>query len=205
MTSSGIELTFSNLAQLFSALSPVFITFFLVMLSIFNQNVKGIVFVAGALLATFINILLMNVIQSPILSNASSMCNLIEFPLLTKYNSPSATSMFIAFTFAYLFMPMMFNKQMNYPVIASISFLFVVDMITRMNHYCNTLGGSVLGGLVGFILGMIWYGMFHMLGYDDVLYFQEMESNKLMCKKPSKQTFKCSVYKNGKLVSSHIK
>jgi len=43
-----------------------------------------------------------------------------------------------------------------------------------------------------------------MVGADEVLYFDEMESNAVKCEKPSSQTFKCSVYKNGVLVSSNI-
>lgn len=201
---AGIQLSFSNIMQLFSALAPVFISFFLVMLSIFNQNVKGILFMAGAVLATAFNILLMNLIKSPISPDASQVCNLIEFPLITRYNSPAATSLFIAFTFAYLFMPMYTNDQMNYPVIASLLVLFAVDTLTRINNKCTSISGSLLGGLVGIILGIMWYGMFHLLGYDDLLYFDEMDTNRVLCKKPSKQSFKCSVYKNGQLISSNI-
>lgn len=201
---AGIQLSFSNIMQLFSALAPVFISFFLVMLSIFNQNVKGIIFIAGAVLATVFNILLMNLIKSPISPEASQICNLIEFPLITRYNSPAATSLFISFTMAYLFMPMYTNDQMNYPVIASLLVLLAVDTITRLNNKCSTLGGSLLGGLVGIILGILWYSMFHLIGYDDLLYFDELDSNRVLCKKPSKQTFKCSVYKNGQLMSSNI-
>ena len=42
----GIELSMSNIMQLMSALTPVLISFFMLMLSFMNQNVKGIVFVA---------------------------------------------------------------------------------------------------------------------------------------------------------------
>jgi hypothetical protein len=96
------------------------------------------------------------------------------------------------------------NSQMNYPVVATLLVLFAVDTVTRMANKCTTLGGSMLGGLVGIILGILWYGMFHLLGYDDLLYFDELETNRVLCKKPSKQTFKCSVYKNGQLISSNI-
>ena len=60
----GIELSMSNIMQLMSALTPVLISFFMLMLSFMNQNVKGIVFIAGALLATFLNIPIKNVIKS---------------------------------------------------------------------------------------------------------------------------------------------
>jgi hypothetical protein len=46
--------------------------------------------------------------------------------------------------------------------------------------------------------------LFHVSGYDSLLYFDELESNNVTCSRPSKQTFKCSVYKNGELISSNV-
>ena len=51
----AIQLTISNMLQLTSTLSPVLLTFFLVMLSLFNLNLKGIMYLSGVLLATFIS------------------------------------------------------------------------------------------------------------------------------------------------------
>ena len=76
------------------------------------------------------------------------------------------------------------------------------------NAYLVTLvasvGGAVLGSLIGLVLGAIWFTIFQTAGYDSLLYFNELASNNVQCSKPSKQTFKCSVYKNGELVSSNI-
>ena len=41
-------------------------------------------------------------------------------------------------------------------------------------------------------------------GNDNLLYFGKYTSNNVQCSKPSKQTFKCSVYKNGRLISRNI-
>lgn len=201
---AGIELTFSNILQLISVLSPILIAFFMLMLSFMNQNVKGLVFIAGAVLATFLNIPLMNMLKSPVDKNASLSCNIIEIPFLNAYNSPSPTSLFISFTFAYLLLPMLFNKQMNYAIISALLCLFALDAVSKVTNKCTTVGGAVLGALVGFMFGSIWYSVFHMVGADEVLYFDEMDSNSVRCDKPSTQTFKCSVYKNGMLVSSNI-
>ena len=39
-------------------------------------------------------------------------------------------------------------------------------------------------------------------GSSKYLFFNEVSSNKEMCSQPNKQTFKCSVYKNGELIGS---
>jgi hypothetical protein len=201
---AGIQLTLSNMMQLASLLSPVLLAFFFVMLSILNQNIKGLVYIAGVLLATVLNIPIMNLIKSPISPDASLTCNLVEIPFLTNYNSPAPSSLLIAFTFAYLFLPMKANNQMNFSVISALCILFAMDAVTRITGKCTTVSGTVIGGLVGVIFGTIWYTVFHAVGADYLLYFDELESNNVVCSKPSKQKFKCSVFKNGQLISSNI-
>ena len=200
----AIKLTFSNILQLFAALAPLLLGFFLVMSSLFNQSLKGMVYLAGVLMASVINIFLMNQIKSPVSDKASLSCNLVDLPFITEFNSPAPSSLFIAFTIAYLVLPMKYNNNMNYVILASLLGLFGIDAITKIQNNCTTAGGSFLGALVGFILGSIWYTLFHVSGYDSLLYFDELESNNVTCSRPSKQTFKCSVYKNGELISSNI-
>ena len=201
---AGLQFSASNLLQLSSALSPVLIAFFLLSLSLINQNIKGIIFIAGAILALGANLILMNLIKSPARNLPGQICSLVELPFVSQYNSPAPTSVFIMFTFAYMLLPMSYTGQMNYPLVIALLALYGIDGLTRIGNTCTTLGGVVLGGLVGGLLGAMWYGVFHMTGMNDFLYFDETASNRVMCNRPAKQTFKCSVYKGGKLVSSSI-
>jgi hypothetical protein len=99
---------------------------------------------------------------------------------------------------------MKYNNQMNYAVLGFLLCLLGVDVLTKVQNKCTTYAGSILGGLVGFLLGTIWYIFFHAAGFDSLLYFDELRSDNVICSRPSKQTFKCSVYKNGELISSNI-
>jgi hypothetical protein len=200
----AIELTISNVLQLFSFISPILLAFFLVMTSLFNQNLKGLVYLSGALMSAIVNVFLMNQIQSESDPDAAFSCNMFDIPFVSKFNSPSSSSLFIAFTIAYLVIPMGVNNQLNYPVLAMLLCLLGVDILTKIQNKCTNYAGATLGALVGFFLGTIWYSLFHITGYDSLLYFDELRSDKVMCAKPTKQTFKCSVYKNGELVSSNI-
>ena len=51
----GMRLTFTNLLTFFGAVSPALLTFFLLMVSLFNKNAKGFVYIGGILLATVLN------------------------------------------------------------------------------------------------------------------------------------------------------
>ena len=198
----AIKLTLANMLELFSLMAPILLLFFLVMSSLFNQNLKGLVYLAGVLIASVINIFVMNQIQSPVDPGRSYTCNLVELPFLTEFNSPNPSSLFIAFTIAYLVLPMKYNDQMNYVVLASLLCLFGLDTVTQLRNKCSTASGTFFGALIGFLLGAGWYSLFHQSGYDSLLYFDELQSNRLKCSRPAKQTFKCSVMKNGELVSS---
>jgi hypothetical protein len=200
----AIELTLSNVLQFFSFISPTLLVFFLFMSSLFNQNLKGLVYLAGLLIASLINILFMNMIGSGRDENEAFSCSIFDIPHVSQYNSPYPSSLIIAFTVAYLVLPMNYNKQMNYAVLGFLLCLLGVDIMTKVQNKCTTYAGSILGGLVGFLLGTLWYIFFHGAGFDSLLYFDELRSDNVVCSRPSKQTFKCSVYKNGELISSNI-
>ena len=91
---------------------------------------------------------------------------------------------------------------MNFPIICSLAALFAMDGVTKVAF--TSIAGAVLGALVGFLLGSAWYTVFHSVGADDLFILTKWKVMQLYVKRPSKQTFKCSVYKNGKLVSSNI-
>ena len=200
----ALSLTLSNILQFFSFISPTLLIFFMFMSSLFNQNLKGIVYISGLLICSIINIIFMNLIGSGRDEEEAFSCSLFDIPMVSQFNSPYPSCMIIAFTIAYLALPMKYNKQMNYIVLAFLMSLLVVDILTKVQNKCTTYPGSIMGALVGFIFGTLWYIIFHGLGFDSLLYFDELRSDNVICSRPTKQTFKCSVYKNGELISSNI-
>lgn len=197
----AMQLSFSNIFQLFSTLSPILLGFFLVMISIFNQDIKGLVYLGGVLIASLINLLLMNTIKHKTSPDMSPNCNLIEFPFnLNEYNSPAFNNMFISFTFAYLFMPMKYVSKINYPVLISIISIFCIDTITKILNKCINISGALLGTLFGTVMGIGWFIIFYATDNKDLLFFSNEPSNNVVCSRPKEQTFKCSVYKNGEII-----
>ena len=201
----AIALTGSNMAQLFSLISPFLLGFFIFMSSLFNLNIKGIIYLGGILIAALINGFLMSTIKEspPDPRNASIACGLVNTDYLKFYGTPSPSGVFISFTIAYLVLPLYYNDQMNYVLLISLLSLLFIDIIAKTYNGCTSYVGAALGCLVGFILGSAWYSLFKAAGYESLVYFNEMNSNKVMCSRPSKQTFKCSVYKHGELISSN--
>ena len=185
----GIEVTLTNIFQFGAFISPFLLGFFLILSSIFNQDLKGFVYLAGVLLSSVINILLKNVIRSPMASDAEPICSLVKMEIFSdqNFNSPNISSSFLAFTIAYLLLPMFYNNQMNYVVLIFLIALFVLDTMTKLANKCTDIMGVSVGALVGFIMGAIWFSMFLSGGQGKLLYFNQEVSNNVVCSKPSNQ------------------
>ena len=77
-------------------------------------------------------------------------------------------------------------------------------MFYQYENRCASLLGIIFSIILGIIFGLVWFIIFWSSGKKDLLFYNELVSNNVVCNKPKKQTFKCSVYKNGEIVSSNI-
>jgi len=197
----ALQLTFSNIVQLFSVFAPLFLGTFLILISVFNQNIKGMIYLGGVLIASVINLGIMFAIGSEPLDNQGAICNLIDFPLIpTQYNVPNYNSMFISFTLMYLLLPMLANNQVNMWIIGTIVSIFAVDAFVKLQYSCTVPRGIVFGGIIGSALGAAWYFTMALTDHKSLLFFSDLTSNNVVCSRPKNQTFKCSVYKNGQVL-----
>ena len=196
----AMQLNLSNILKLVSLISPFLIMFFLVSASIFNQDIKGVIYISGVLIAVFINVLLMNMIKSPVDINRSTTCELFELPFgISSYDVPYSNSVVLAFTLAYLMLPMIEQSNVNYMLFGFIMFIFLIDGYTKVIDLCTKPLGVFLGGLFGLLFGTSWYYLMK-AGGRSLVFFEELSGNDIKCSKPSKQRFVCNVYKNGELI-----
>jgi len=197
----ALQLTFSNIVQLFSVFAPLFLGTFLVLVSVFNQNIKGLIYLGGVLIASVINMAVMWMVGSEPVENQGAICNLIEFPFIsTQYNVPNYNSMFIAFTLMYLLLPMLSNNQINFWMIGTIVSIFAVDAYVNLQYSCTVPRGITFGAIIGGGLGTAMYFLLKFSDLEALLFFNDLTSNNVICKRPKNQTFKCSVYKNGQVI-----
>jgi hypothetical protein len=115
----------------------------------------------------------------------------------------------LTFTMTYFVMPMvLISKQnninaMNYGVLALFISYIVLDLFIKHSLQCiptifsSLVIGNLLGGLLcGVIAVMVMYGS----TLKNYLYINEVNTNKEVCSMPSKQQFKCRVFKDGTLI-----
>ena len=146
----ALSLEPSQLITFFTAISPLLLGFFLVAISIFNQDAKGLVYLGGVLVGSFVWLMMLFLVKSRTFEDAAESCSLIDWPFnITAYNNPNYSSYFIAFTLAYLLLPMYFNKQMNWMVFIFLLVLFISDAYSSVVRKCTPSTGPFLGAIVG--------------------------------------------------------
>lgn len=198
MPTTPMNFNVENIIQFLSILLPMYITFFMGMTGIFNNDFQKFgVWLGGVTISSFMLILGQRFLADP--SSMNQSCNVYN---IIPINTPSATSSFIMFTLMYLVYPMREFNSWNYSVIAVFLILFVFDFMTKLRNGCTTIINIVGGGIFGSLAALVWYTMIKSAGGDKLLYFNLGSSNNVFCSKPKQQTFKCSVYKNGQLISS---
>lgn len=188
-----MRLSLTNIFQFISSLSPLLLSFYLIMNSIVNNNLKGLIYLVGALLATCINIIFMEFIESPRFKDEARICRLINIPFMEKslnmYNSPAINSMFIAFTINYLYLPMIDEKTINYSLLFVLLSLFGIDSISQIQNRCTNSAGVALGGFIGLALGYVWYA-FVSSRDKNLVYLNTQNKKKLYKKKIIKKNYK---------------
>ena len=183
-----------SLSYLFSRLSPFIIVSYFVLQSIFNQNLKGVFYVAGVLFACFLNFLFVtDVIGSP--NGASNpVCNIIE----GMPEMPLGQTI-LGFTFAYLSYIIVVHKLISNNAGTFIIFpiLIISDLVWNYSNECAKpialLASLALGGVFGVLWGMIIDRI------DPELQFFNGIGNKEICKRPSSTLYKCNVIPNATL------
>jgi len=179
----------------FLQMSPLFVTTFMIMTSVFNGDVKAFLWLV---------LLLVGIGAIAISLKPEDGCKDALLPLFANFKYLSVSTFFIVFTMVYLMAPMFNTNDWNYFVIVGFLSILAMDTIAKFTFLpnCTSRLGILWGVLIGTLYAIICYLGIHLSGGDKFLYFNTISSNNVYCSKPKKQTFKCYVYKNGEIISA---
>ena len=201
---AGIIPTLQNIGILIAALYPLFIVSFLVLASAFNYKLNGLIYLLGILILFGICFVIANL---PIGEVRNRDVNLsCDFFSTFGYNylSPSFQVAITCFTLVYLAIPMLQNITLFNPMVFLTTLtLSIINALYLWSKECSSTSGIIFGGIIGFVWASVWYTIISTKN-KDLLFYNELVSNNVVCNKPSQQTFKCRVYKNGELISSTV-
>ena len=191
-----------NILVFVSFYSPIILASILVFTSFLFQNFKGFIylgFLIGVIMVRyFIYRFSTGGKKDTYLPN--DICKTISYG---DYGNASFSSFVFAFTIMYVIVPMFTNGgTANYPLFVSLLLYFFFDIGIKVYSKCISsfadLFVNILAGALSAILILV---AIHAGNSENILFANET-TGKDVCYTPSKQTFKCSVYKNGELVSS---
>jgi len=205
MKMGGVPDTPLQIFQPFTALvwltffSPIILATGITSLSFIFQNFKGLIYL-GFLIAVCVvrNYVYMMSGSQPVI-NDKTICTSIQY---SKYGNPTFSAFVFSFTIMYLSLPMFSNGAPNFWIFISLISYFLMDIFIKIYKKCvikmSDLFLNVLTGLASaaLIVTLMYTG-----GSGKYLFFNEVSSNKDICYQPKEQTFKCSLYSNGELIS----
>lgn len=194
-----------NIFNSLSFYSPLIILSSVFMFSMFTSTLSKFGwFVLWCFVITCLRWILYKPMANP---NIQAICNTF-IPFDYTYST-----YILSFTMMYFIFPMiMISKQsnvnlMNYRILALFLTYIALDLIIKQSLSCipsffsNLVITDLLSGMfLGVFIPLIMYST----SLKQYLYINEVNSNKEVCSMPSKQQFRCSIYKNGTLVGSSV-
>jgi hypothetical protein len=210
-----MQLTFQNLLYFVGRLAPMVLVSFFVLVSIFNQDWKGLVYLSGIIAACFLAIIMSNTTEQLFDTNdktISSHCSLGT----TRFSYYPLSSVIIGFSIMYIFLPMIkMTEGISNPFLIMLMLLFMfVDVIFLVRNRCSSMfiNNTSYGVLSSFIPIFVAYGMGGFVAFAYVLMATSTDHNELLyfgtdsagplCKLSGKNKMRCRVYKNGELVTT---
>lgn len=198
-----------TLLQSVSMYSPLITMISILVFSIFSSALnKGLFYIACVFFVTAIRILFLYSFSPGKGVSRNEIC---DIGTLIPFTGWSYSTYLLSFTACYFIVPMFILTSMNktnmvnYWVVMFFTSYIGFDMWIKWSLDCIVLNSAVLGdflvgGLFGSIIALILF-------YSDkisLLFINELNSNKEVCSVPSKQQFRCSLYRNGTIVGSSI-
>ena len=190
-----MDLNINNIIELFSIFSTIFLGFFILMASVINQDIKGVIYIAFiCILFVLIEILVRPVLGIRVLDNRSFICDMfkINFPS-RPHIEPSLVSAFMGFTMTYLLAPSFMSGHVNYFLGGLLISLTFITSTHRVAYACNRWWTEILGVSIGVGFASLVILFMNKNNYSHLLYYDELISNKQSCGVPKKQNYKCVI------------
>lgn len=201
-----METNLNSLLYLFFRLSPFIVVCFFTLSSIINNEIKGFVYIVGlcfglVLLSLFGGVI-SNFDTTSSIESSKLICHSLPFG-----DAPLPIGIgILGYTLGYLLFTIVKYKIVvfNLAVVILFPILILADIWWNISTGCYTPLKCIVSLVVGSGAGLLWSYIIWTSKVKEFQYYNIGSANEV-CSKPSAQTFKCAVYKNGKLIKSHMK
>ena len=205
-----MDLNIISFTYLFLRLAPFILVCFFSLASIFNQDFKGLVYLIGLIFSCFTSIMIGNVSGIEQNANVDGICNLITINGAEKISVLPLSQTVFGYTFFYLLyfilLPDPNLVMQNIPTLVFFPFLITFDAVWNITNSCENPLNLIVSLIIGSCCGALWGYIIQKTNSKSLQYFVNDLNNEqcLSITKNAKQTFRCNVYKNGKIISQNI-
>ena len=195
----------SNIMVLITFYMPLIISLIVLSWGIIMQSVNGFIYLLFMLAMSVVREFVLTSsghTESSALSGmgGASICDTISY---SKNGNNTFSVFMMSFTTVYLSMPMFLNSSVNWLFVGACIVGIVMDIGVRAKAGCAMSRKGIFTNIVaGAVLAMSIVGIMSANGSEKFLFFNEVQSNKVVCSRPTKQQFKCTVYKNGEVLTN---
>jgi hypothetical protein len=207
-----------NLTKIFYTayrLFPFILVSFFTLSSLLNQDIKGIIYLAGLLIACFVSTIVGSTFPktfekiptapapapapapatatAPEITDFNLICNSLTLGEDGPISKLPLSITVYAYTFFYLVYIIIKYKLANQNIITILFFSTVIlgDWYWHRLFNCNSHTSLVGALIIGAIIGIAWSAIIASTGKVNLQYFNGI-SNKEVCKLRAKQRFKCT-------------
>lgn len=213
-----LKLSFTNLFKVFNLISPMMILMLIFFITIINESYFGLLTYLGIL---SISIIIIRILQQlfnssidltddqQIYCNFWGLDSIGGIPISSSSNFGIHIPYFIlSFTLFYVLYCMNGSNNYNWGLLI---FLIVLNVLHILNSILFCVPSNyifkflILTGFTLLVANLFTFFMNFIARSSEnskFVFFGKKLSNNQQCSKPSSQTFKCSVYKNGKLLKT---
>jgi len=189
-----------NLLVFLSVYSPIILATTTTGMSFIFQNFKGLIYLLFLIGCCVVRRFVYSMNSAQPMVSDGTICTSVQY---SKYGNAAFSSFVFAFTIMYISLPMFTNNDPNFWIFSGLLIYFFIDIFIKIYKGCVVkMGDLILNILTGLTSAALIVSLMYAGGSSKYLFYNEVSSNKEVCYQPSKQTFKCSVYKNGELVGN---
>jgi hypothetical protein len=184
-------------------LAPFILVSFFSLSSILNQDLKGLIYLCGLLLACFVCMMIGNSMSSTFENGSTTadmyeettrVCNLLTLSKSGPISNLPLSQAVFSYTFGYLMYIIIKYKlvNQNLPTLFIFPTLIASDLLWNSYNKCANPYSLFASMVIGGSIGVGWSAVIDSTKLTKLQYFNGL-SNKESCSVPAKQSFKCIV------------
>lgn len=202
-----MDLNLINILYMFFRLAPFIIVSYFTLQSLFNQDLKGIMYLIGLFIASFATVMVASIIpnvdeeENALPQNKFSQAKCSQLTLgnggpISKL--PLSQTVF-GYTLAYLSYFIGVNNLQNQNIATYILFpvVIVADMFWSSTNRCSVPKYLLSSLIIGGLMGALWAMVVDSTGVPNLAYFSGI-ANKDVCSQPTKSLYRCRAVNGAK-------